>query len=394
MRRLDNRSEKQQPRHDESSKEVGWLSRESPRHGSRFKARKSGTLGSCCERNASLTRAPGPRNVSAPSSEATSFAFLSGCLISDIAALRRSAPGFCLLSCRLLPEAGEIVRSAKRTLLQSCSKCGAANSESAELCYVCDASLSQTEEELAPVAISSSEPQWRLEVAHRLESYRVRRRRARGLADDSQNELPFVVDSGAAASAAVGETPNRAVRRPAESHSTRHVGIEIAVLQPSLDFATANDQSPHPSAPLVPIADIQERGRAGLLDALFLLASYIGFLVLFGSLGGQLTLGKLDAAVYGVTFFLFYAQYFALFTFFNGSTPGMHLRGLRVVSFDGCEPGAGQLLWRSFGYLISAGTLFLGFLWSLWDEDRLTWQDRISQTYITQAPEICPNTGI
>jgi hypothetical protein len=27
----------------------------------------------------------------------------------------------------------------------------------------------------------------------------------------------------------------------------------------------------------------------------------------------------------------------------------------------------------------------LGFLWSLWDEDHLTWQDRISQTYLTQA---------
>ncbi|MGA2899710.1 MAG: hypothetical protein ABSF40_05715 [Candidatus Acidiferrales bacterium] len=27
----------------------------------------------------------------------------------------------------------------------------------------------------------------------------------------------------------------------------------------------------------------------------------------------------------------------------------------------------------------------LGFLWALWDEDRFTWQDRISQTYITAA---------
>jgi uncharacterized RDD family membrane protein YckC len=61
----------------------------------------------------------------------------------------------------------------------------------------------------------------------------------------------------------------------------------------------------------------------------------------------------------------------------------MMLRGLRVVSFDGAEPSPQQLVWRSFGYLVSAGTLCLGFLWSLWDEDHLCWQDRISQTYLT-----------
>ena len=30
----------------------------------------------------------------------------------------------------------------------------------------------------------------------------------------------------------------------------------------------------------------------------------------------------------------------------------------------------------------------LGYLWSLWDEDHFTWQDRISQTYITAAAPI------
>src|ERR1700677_3790041 len=39
---------------------------------------------------------------------------------------------------------------------------------------------------------------------------------------------------------------------------------------------------------------------------------------------------------------------------------------------------------RSFGYVLSGATL-LGFFWALWDEDRFTWQDRISQTYITAA---------
>ena len=40
---------------------------------------------------------------------------------------------------------------------------------------------------------------------------------------------------------------------------------------------------------------------------------------------------------------------------------------------------------NGFGYLLAGATLMLGFLWALWDEDHFTWQDRISQTYVTGA---------
>ena len=43
------------------------------------------------------------------------------------------------------------------------------------------------------------------------------------------------------------------------------------------------------------------------------------------------------------------------------------------------------MLWRCVGYLLSAGTFFLGFLWACWDEDALTWHDRMSRTYLSVA---------
>ncbi len=162
--------------------------------------------------------------------------------------------------------------------------------------------------------------------------------------------------------------------------------MEITVHQPELDFAGAEVHRHRPLSTLYPVAELRERQRAGLLDATFLLVAYAGVLGLFRSLGGHFSFGKFDLSVYAVTTVLFYAQYFALFTTLGGSTPGMMLRRLRVVSFDGNAPTPRQLLWRSFGYLISVGTVLLGFLWALWDEDRLTWQDRISQTYITHCP--------
>jgi len=41
----------------------------------------------------------------------------------------------------------------------------------------------------------------------------------------------------------------------------------------------------------------------------------------------------------------------------------MMLRGLQVVDFSGEPPPRGRLLLRAAGYVLSAGTFFLGFLW-------------------------------
>jgi uncharacterized RDD family membrane protein YckC len=119
-----------------------------------------------------------------------------------------------------------------------------------------------------------------------------------------------------------------------------------------------------------------------------LLVPWGSFLTLFGSLGGHFAFSKLGAAVYLASFALIYIQYFALFTVFGGTTPGMMMRGLRVVDLSGEEPSPRQLLLRAAGYVLSAGTFFLGFLWSHWDEDELTWHDRISRTYLSSTQSL------
>ncbi len=113
----------------------------------------------------------------------------------------------------------------------------------------------------------------------------------------------------------------------------------------------------------------------------------------FRLLGGQLLLGKLDIAIYLTVLALFYGQYFALFTILGQITPGTRLCGLELIGFDGNAPSPRQLLSRSFGYFIAGGAGFLGFLWSLWDEDHLTWQDRISQTYLTRVRAFEPGAA-
>ena len=276
-----------------------------------------------------------------------------------------------------------------------------------DVCCFCDAPLggeghlSFSRPVVAPTEGNLAvEPEWRREVSSRLQDYRARRRG--GPVADLQTALPFDSDTsqsdnypGSATQVASPAPP----KHNYDSRKRRSERFEISI--PTLEAASATGPArwPVPSFPRAgsahalqySVASLPERRRAAIVDVGLLIFSYGGMLALFTVLGGHIGFNKLDLAVVGATFGLFYAQYFTLFTVFGGSTPGMMLRGLRVVTFDGGIPTSRQLAWRSFGYLISAGTCLLGFVWALWDDDQLCWQDRISQTYLTLIEQITLN---
>jgi uncharacterized RDD family membrane protein YckC len=251
-----------------------------------------------------------------------------------------------------------------------------------------------------PPPSAESNPAWRGELTQRLETYRARRRRvAPNLA---QSELPFqepLAEPPAHAAVSVAEVSPAAdddfsftiaIGRNAATCEEARMVIDVSLpMAAERDFEeTPSTDMPSEQAGLYPVAAIDERRIAGLIDAGCLLFAYGAFLTLFGSLGGQFTFSKLSAAVCIATFVIVYLQYFALFTVFGGTTPGMMLRGLHVVGFSGETPSPRQMLWRSVGYMLSAGTFFMGFLWALWDEDALTWHDRLSHTYLCPAPSL------
>jgi uncharacterized RDD family membrane protein YckC len=287
-------------------------------------------------------------------------------------------------------------------VIKTCQHCGAVNGDPSDLCCFCDAPLSGLGRSAVSRRVATPtegnlavEPEWRREVSSRLQDYRARRRS--GATAGLQTPLPFESEPSRPLESS-GARTEFAAPAPAKKAVGAHRNERFEISIPNLETAAAGSHARWP-APLPPgaalshahlysVASLPERRRAALVDAALLLFSYGGMLALFTVLGGHIGFNKLDLAVAGATLALFYAQYFALFTVFGGSTPGMMLRGLRVVSFDGGVPTSRQMLWRSFGYLISAGTCFLGFVWALWDEDQLCWQDRISQTYLTPMEEI------
>jgi uncharacterized RDD family membrane protein YckC len=228
---------------------------------------------------------------------------------------------------------------------------------------------------------AAEEPEWRREVSRRLREYRARRHPNEF--DDSQSELPLYEKISLEPQFEAEEPPKRI--RPKTQRTRQPERVEISI-QPELDFSSGDRA--HPQSPLVPVASLAERRVSGAIDAMLLVLTCVGFAALFRSLGGQIVIAKVDAVIYAVVAALIYALYFFVFTTLAGSTPGMQLRGLTVVRMDGTLPDTRQLLWRSFGYLFSAAALTLGFFWALWDEDRFTWHDRISQTYVTSASPV------
>jgi uncharacterized RDD family membrane protein YckC len=275
-------------------------------------------------------------------------------------------------------------------VIRICSKCGALLLDDAESCSFCEVDAAQNGKVPEPVAVAvaassvdeSPEPEWRVEVSRRLEQYRARHGYTRR--DDSQSGLPFQRPSAVPDIEEV-ELDLRERSRPRPAQRSRASDRVDICIQPELKFSSSPEDRARPQTALVPVAALGERRWAGFLDGLFLALTCAGFLGLFHSLGGQLTFAKTDAIVYLTVAYLFYAVYFFLFTVLAGATPGMQLLNLTVVRLDGSLPDTRQLLWRNFGYLLSGATLMLGFVWAIWDEDRFTWQDRMSQTYITAA---------
>ena len=91
--------------------------------------------------------------------------------------------------------------------------------------------------------------------------------------------------------------------------------------------------------------------------------------------------------LYSATMLAVVFGFFTLFWSRPGRTLGMQSWGLQLETFDGGKPTFGQATMRFFAALLSWLPFGLGFLWQLWDLDRLTWHDRLSGTRIVHYPK-------
>jgi uncharacterized RDD family membrane protein YckC len=171
-------------------------------------------------------------------------------------------------------------------------------------------------------------------------------------------------------------SPSPSAPRQARSAAPRTV-------QPELGF-------PSPPSPTevflaLPVAPFRLRLLGHAMDFALSLAAFVLFLLPLKLLLGPVSSSRFLMAGIACAYLLVVLLYGIVFVYLAGATPTMKWMGLRLVNFDGAPPGRKQLLWRLLGSVASVGSFFLGFLWAAIDEEKLSWHDRISKTFLTTA---------
>jgi uncharacterized RDD family membrane protein YckC len=109
-------------------------------------------------------------------------------------------------------------------------------------------------------------------------------------------------------------------------------------------------------------------GRPGLCEvptngaiALIILVSVVGYLA-------------------GVVF------YYGLMEGRTGQTIGKRVTGIKTVGRQTGQPlGVGRAIGRSFAHLLSGFLCYLGYFWMLWDDQKQTWHDKITDAIVVEA---------
>jgi len=187
----------------------------------------------------------------------------------------------------------------------------------------------------------------------------------------------------------VGKTKQETVRASASPRQHRPPVDKSA--QQSLDFVGSLPMGNHALKTSVearifcnaPIAQTPLRIVAAIADCSVGLLGVGLYVATFRLMGEQLVWTSNMLLSYLAAAVVISLLYRVLFCLGNGDTPGTRWAGLRLLDFDGRIPSRQQRFQRLAGGCIGVVAAGLGLFWALFDEERLTWHDHMSQTFPT-----------
>jgi len=114
---------------------------------------------------------------------------------------------------------------------------------------------------------------------------------------------------------------------------------------------------------------------AGVID-LLILGAFVGVLAYFFPAPAiWLTTGIFVSIIYWLGFWVW-----------RGQTPGKMAVGIKVIRTDSSPVRWQCAVRRCLGYVISALTLFIGFIWVAFDGRKQGVHDKIADTYVVKLP--------
>jgi uncharacterized RDD family membrane protein YckC len=129
------------------------------------------------------------------------------------------------------------------------------------------------------------------------------------------------------------------------------------------------------------VAPLADRFMAGIVDVALTLGAFLVFALVFVACTTDPPAGRTAVAAAAASLLAMWVLYQYLFFSLSASTPGMRYAKIALCTFDDENPSRHAMRLRILGLLLSAMPLGLGFLWIFFDEDGLSWHDRITQTY-------------
>jgi uncharacterized RDD family membrane protein YckC len=184
---------------------------------------------------------------------------------------------------------------------------------------------------------------------------------------------PGVISTQAAAVPEIGPAAPEWMRRDSPAAALEPQPREKVVPEPAVRAS---------ESVVIDLAPVSRRLLSIVVDGALTLAAFL-VVVMLATWSGAVFSNLRVAEVCGVLMLLIVtAGYQTAFFSRTKSTPGMWYAGIGLCTLDGRIPVKNQRYARLIGLLLSVLPMGLGLAWALFDEDRLTWHDRLSGTYL------------
>jgi uncharacterized RDD family membrane protein YckC len=142
----------------------------------------------------------------------------------------------------------------------------------------------------------------------------------------------------------------------------------------------AEDEAAAP--PVLYLAPMGYRLLAAAVDGSLIVGLVCGAVaVMAGYIQRQPTMKAAELGAIGA-FIVAAALYHAMFLMFARATPGMRYARIALCTFEDQNPTPEQVKGRLVAMMLSLLPVGLGVAWSIFDEDHLSWHDRLSRTYL------------
>ena len=136
------------------------------------------------------------------------------------------------------------------------------------------------------------------------------------------------------------------------------------------------------AAAAVELAPLSRRLLAIVVDCALIAAAFLAAAMLVAANASQLPGPRIVELGAALGLLAIGAAYQAFFFTLTRATLGMRYAGIRLCTLDGFIPSRAQRCRRLMALLLSVLPLGLGLAWALFDDNRLTWHDRLSRTYL------------